>query len=148
MAVCPGEYEGNINNIKSSEQNYLTKTLQWQKRNFLLQKRNSLPPKMHPVKRWFMFSSVMNKDISFPPSSNLKYAKVEVEHCQMSFWDSQKLPIQDDDSGLPNEQISITPATQAAVPSDWNCSVTSRAPSPMCSVVPILNANIFQTSWQ
>lgn len=95
----------------------------------------------------FTFSSLMNEDIIFPPRSNLKYAKVE--HCQMSFWDSQKLPTQDYNSGLPNEQIFIMLATtQTAMPSYSNCSVTSRTLSPMCSVFPILNANIFQTSWQ
>lgn len=87
----------------------------------------------------------MNKDIIFPPSSNLKYAKVEVEHCQMSLWDSQKLPTQDYDSGLPNEQVSIMLPT---MPSYSDCAVTSRTLSPMCSVFLILNANIFQTSWQ
>lgn len=92
-----------------------------------------------------MFSSF------FLPSSNLKYAKVDVEHCQISFWDPQDLPTQDYDSGLSNEQIFIMlAAPQTATHSSPTViALSHQVLCPQCALFPpILNANIIQTSWQ
>lgn len=80
----------------------------------------------------------------------VKFVTGERENYRPHFCGSGEPATQDYQPGTlaPNE---LKVLIQAA-PLDRQCtqhwSITSRTLSPMCSIFPILNANIIQTSWQ
>lgn len=79
----------------------------------------------------------------------VKFVTAERENYRPHFCGSGEPATQDYQPGTlaPNEPIVLIQATSL----DRQCtpwSITSRTLSPMCSIFPILNANIIQTSWQ